>query len=74
MRAVKNAIEDGYYYDLMGILLNNVFIILGSIIPGGGAFEVAAYVALTSSEFLSTVSGRAKNGVKVTPTLSFLIT
>lgn len=25
LRAVKNAIEDGYYYDLMGNLLNNAF-------------------------------------------------
>jgi T-complex protein 1 subunit zeta len=36
----------------------------GAVIPGGGAFEVAAHVALTSQDFLATVPGRAKYGVK----------
>lgn len=36
----------------------------GSVIPGGGAYEIAAYVSLTSSEFMSTIPGRAKYGVK----------
>ena len=35
------------------------------VVPGGGAFEVAAHAALTSAEFLNTVQGRAKFGVKV---------
>ena len=35
------------------------------VVPGGGAFEVAAHAALTSAEFLSTVPGRAKFGVRV---------
>ena len=39
--------------------------LLGSVIPGGGAYEIAAYVSLTSSEFMSTIPGRAKYGVKV---------
>ena len=38
---------------------------VGSVVPGGGAFEVAAYSTLTSSEFMKTVPGRAKYGVKV---------
>ena len=37
----------------------------GSVVPGGGAYEVAAYAALTSDEFMSTIPGRAKYGVKV---------
>ena len=37
----------------------------GSVVPGAGAFEVAAYSALTSSEFMNTVRGRSKYGVKV---------
>ncbi len=37
----------------------------GSVVPGGGAFEVVAHSALTSTEFLNTVKGRAKYGVKV---------
>lgn len=36
-----------------------------SVVPGGGAFEVAAQAALTSPEFLASVQGRAKYGVKV---------
>lgn len=44
----------------------------GSVVPGGGAFEVAAYVALTSTEFLSTVAGRAKYGVKVSGRISLI--
>ena len=40
----------------------------GCVVPGGGAFEVAAYTSLSSSEFLATVSGRAKYGVKVNKT------
>lgn len=35
------------------------------IVPGAGAFEVAAHAALTSAEFMNTVPGRAKFGVKV---------
>ena len=37
----------------------------GSVVPGAGAFEVAAHAALTSAEFLNSVQGRAKYGVKV---------
>ena len=37
----------------------------GSVVPGAGAFELAAYSALTSSEFMNTVKGRSKYGVKV---------
>eukprot|EP00731_Ephydatia_muelleri_P023039 Em0015g622a len=36
----------------------------GSVVPGAGAFELAAYSALTSSEFMNTVKGRSKYGVK----------
>ena len=35
------------------------------VVPGAGAFEVAAHAKLTSAEFMSTVPGRAKYGVKV---------
>ena len=35
------------------------------IVPGAGAFEVAAYAALTAAEFINTIPGRAKFGVKV---------
>lgn len=34
------------------------------IVPGAGAFEVAAYAALTAAEFINTIPGRAKFGVK----------
>ncbi len=37
----------------------------GSVVPGAGAFEVAAHAALTSNEFVNSVKGRAKYGVKV---------
>ena len=37
----------------------------GSLVPGGGGYEVAAHTALTSPDFLSTVPGTAKNGVRV---------
>ena len=37
----------------------------GSVVPGAGAFEVAAHAALTSAEFMNSVYGRAKYGVKV---------
>ena len=36
-----------------------------SVVPGGGAFEVAVHAALTAAEFINTVPGRAKYGVKV---------
>lgn len=36
----------------------------GSVVPGAGAFEVAAHAAITSAEFLNSVQGRAKYGVK----------
>ena len=36
-----------------------------SVVPGGGAFEIVAHDALTSAEFLNSVQGRAKFGVKV---------
>lgn len=39
----------------------------GSVVPGGGAFEVAAHAVLTSAEFMNSVQGRAKYGVKVRP-------
>ena len=35
------------------------------VVPGAGAFEVAAHTALTSSDFLISVQGRAKFGVRV---------
>lgn len=35
------------------------------VVPGAGAFEVAAHAALTAAEFMNTISGRAKFGVKV---------
>lgn len=37
----------------------------GSVVPGAGAFEVVANSILTSAEFMNTVKGRAKYGVKV---------
>ena len=37
----------------------------GSVVPGAGAFEVAAHAALTSAEFTNSVQGRAKYGIKV---------
>lgn len=37
----------------------------GSVVPGAGAFEVSAHAALTSAEFMNSVSGRTKLGVKV---------
>ena len=37
----------------------------GSVVPGAGAFEVAANAALTSSDFINSIHGRAKFGVKV---------
>ena len=37
----------------------------GSVVPGGGAFEVVANYELMSAEFLNSVQGRAKFGVKV---------
>ena len=36
-----------------------------SVVPGGGAFEVAVNAALTSPEFMNSVQGRVKYGVKV---------
>lgn len=36
-----------------------------SVVPGAGAFEVAAHAALTSTEFINSIHGRAKFGVKV---------
>lgn len=35
------------------------------MVPGGGAFEIAAHAALTSAEFMGSVQGRAKYGVTV---------
>ena len=37
----------------------------GSVVPGAGAFEVAAHAALNSTEFINSIHGRAKFGVKV---------
>ena len=60
---------DQYIEDLLFLArLLVVFFLAGSVVPGGGAFEVAAYTALMSPDFLSTVSGRAKFGVKVNDT------
>jgi len=36
-----------------------------SVVPGGGAFEVAVNAALTSPEFMNSVQGRVKYGIKV---------
>lgn len=36
-----------------------------SVVPGGGAFEVAVNSALMSPDFMNSVQGRAKFGVKV---------
>ena len=66
LRAVKNAIEDGMRYSIYYIYsVIEYLYLLGSVIPGGGAYEIAGYVSLTSSEFMSTIPGRAKYGVKV---------
>ena len=35
------------------------------VVPGAGAFEVAAHAALTAADFMNTIPGRAKFGVKV---------
>ena len=35
------------------------------VVPGAGAFEVAAHAALTAADFMNTIAGRAKFGVKV---------
>ena len=43
----------------------HVMSLVGSVVPGGGAFEVAAHAALTSAEFMGSVQGRAKYGVTV---------
>ena len=56
---------DQYIEDLLFLARLLVVFLAGSVVPGGGAFEVAAYTALMSPDFLSTVSGRAKFGVKV---------
>ena len=40
-----------------------VIFLLGSVVPGAGAFEVAVSAALT--EFKKTVKGRARLGVQV---------
>ena len=37
----------------------------GSVVPGAGAFEVVAHSVLNSAEFMNSVQGRAKYGVKV---------
>ena len=37
----------------------------GSVVPGAGAFEVVCHSVLNSAEFLNSVQGRAKYGVKV---------
>ena len=35
------------------------------MVPGAGAFEVAAHTALNSQEFLKDVKGRQRLGIKV---------
>lgn len=53
---IKDAVRDG---------LRSVYncIVDGSVVPGGGAFQVAAAVHLNSDEFRRTVKGKAKWGV-----------
>ena len=69
LRAVKNSLDDGVCWTVYStthahVHYHSVFI-LGCIIPGAGAFEVAVHAALTSPEFMSTVKGRARLGVQV---------
>ena len=58
MTQIKDAVHDG-----LRAVKNAIED--GSVVPGGGAFEVAAHATLTSAEFLNTVPGRAKYGVRV---------
>ena len=58
MTQIKDAIHDG-----LRAVKNAIED--GSVVPGAGAFEVAAHAALTSAEFMNSVQGRAKYGVKV---------
>ncbi|KAI5361109.1 Putative chaperonin Cpn60/GroEL/TCP-1 family, groEL-like apical domain superfamily [Septoria linicola] len=53
---IKDAVRDG---------LRSVYnmIVDGSVVPGGGAFQVAAARRLTSDEFAKQVKGKAKWGV-----------
>ena len=69
LRAVKNSLDDGVCWAVYSTTHAHVHycsvFILGCIIPGAGAFEVAVHAALTSPEFMSTVKGRARLGVQV---------
>lgn len=54
---IKDAIHDG-----LRAVLNAIED--GCIIPGAGAFEIAAHAAITNQEFLNTIKGKAKLGAK----------
>lgn len=53
---IKDAVRDG---------LRSVYnmIVDGSVVPGGGAFQIACYSHLQSENFRKTVKGKAKWGV-----------
>jgi T-complex protein 1 subunit zeta len=53
---IKDAVRDG---------LRSVYnmIVDGSVVPGGGAFQIAAHAHLNSEAFRKTVKGKAKWGV-----------
>lgn len=65
LRAVKNAIDDGEHlacwYDCH--LSDLFYVTLGALVPGGGAFEIAAYRMLMRRK--GAVSGKAKLGKQV---------
>ena len=54
---IKDAIHDGLRAVLNAIEDE-------CIIPGAGAFEIAAHAAITNSEFMNTIKGKAKLGAK----------
>ena len=72
LRAVKNSLDDGVCETVncgTDVCTHTctlcIILVLGCVIPGAGAFEVAVHAALTSAEFMSTVKGRARLGVQV---------
>ena len=54
---IKDAINDGLRAVLNAIEDE-------CLIPGAGAFEIAAHAAITSSEFMNTIKGKAKLGAR----------
>lgn len=61
LRAVKNVIDDGPQKIIKIIII--IFSLLGAVLPGAGAVEVAMHSSLM--EFKKTVAGRARLGVEV---------